>query len=177
MGSGLWTFTGTGAVWSIGTTGMTLNKNTANILLTSTTTTIREFNGGNLSYNKLTIGGSTGTSTTRILNTNSFTELASTKTVAHTITFSSNQGTIGAWTVTGTPGNIVTVNSSFPGTRRTFTLTNVTTAINYLNITDIGELSNNKFYATNSIDGGNNSNVYFSASPGLGGGNMLMLFV
>jgi len=184
MGSGLWTLSGTGTVWTTATTtGLTFNKNTANILLSDTSSTARTFNGGGLSYNKLTIGGATGTSTLTIGGANSFTELASDKTVAHTITLSSNQGTVDTWTVTGTSGNVVTLNSSAAGARRTFTLTNPTgsietpSSIDYLAVQDIGELSGNKFFVgANSTNNGNNSNVYFTASPVLGTGNMFMLF-
>jgi hypothetical protein len=176
MGSGLWTLSGT-SPWTTATTGLTFNKDTANILLSSTSTASRFFNGGGLAFNKLTIGGATGTSTTSISGANSFTELASTKTVAHTISFSANQGTIGTWTIAGTSGNVVTVNSGAAGTRRTFTLTNITDSINYLSVKDIGELNGNKFYVgANSTDGGNNSNVYFTASPTASTGSMLMLF-
>jgi hypothetical protein len=177
MGSGLWTLSGTSPWTTNATTGLTFNKDTANILLSNTTTTSRFFNGGGLAFNKLTIGGATGTSTTSISGANSFTELASTKTVAHTISFSANQGTIGTWTIAGTSGNVVTVNSGTAGTRRTFTLTNITGSINYLSVKDIGELNGNKFYVgANSTDGGNNSNVYFTASPTASTGSMLMLF-
>jgi hypothetical protein len=62
-----------------------------------------------LSYNKLTIGGATGTSTLTISGDNQFTELASTKTVAHTIALGSTTQTFGKWTVTGTAGNVVTL--------------------------------------------------------------------
>jgi hypothetical protein len=88
MGSGTWTLSGTGNIWGDGgfnTGGFTLYKGTANILLSDTSGATRLFSGGNLSYNKLTIGGATGTSTLTITNNNQFTELASTKTVAHTI--------------------------------------------------------------------------------------------
>jgi hypothetical protein len=64
------------------------------------------------------------------------------------------------------------------GTRRNFTLTNITSDIDYLAVQDIGELSNNKFYVgLNSVDNGNNLNVYFS-NPGslTATGNMFMLF-
>jgi hypothetical protein len=184
MGSGLWTLSGTGTVWTTDTTtGLTFNKDTANILLSDTSGTARTFNGGGLAYNKLTIGGATGTSTLTIGGANSFTELASDKTVAHTITLSSNQGTIDTWTVTGTSGNVVTLNSSSAGTRRTFTLTNATgsietpSSIDYLAVQDIGELSGNKFFVgINSTNNENNSNVYFTASPVLDTGNMFMLF-
>lgn len=169
MGSGLWTLSGTINVWTTATTtNLTFNKDTANILLSDSTTTGRNFNGGTLSFNKLTIGGATGTSTTAISSANTFTELASTKTVAHTIRFSDSQ-TINTWAVTGTAGNVVTVNSAIVGTRVTINLTNVTSGIDYLNVSDIGVSDVNKFYVgANSTDGGNNLNVYFTASPGGG---------
>lgn len=176
MGSGLWTISGTGSLWVIAASGLTFNKDTANILLSNTSTTARTFTGGSLVYNKLTIGGTTGTSTTTIGGVNTFSELASTKTVAHTITFSANQ-TITTWTVTGTAGNVVTVNSNNVGIRRTITLGNVTSGIDYLSVTDIGVTDTNRFYVgVNSTDGGNNLNVYFTAAPSLSTGNMLFMF-
>jgi hypothetical protein len=178
MGSGLWTLGGVATVWTIASPNLTFNKDTADILLSNTTTNARTFNGGGLSYNKLTIGGATGTSTLTITGANSFTELASTKTVAHTIRFDTGQGTIGTWSVSGTPDNVVTVNSLTAGTRRTFTLTNVTSGIDYLAVQDIGELSGSKFYVgANSTDGGNNNNVIFTDPPSTAAtGNMIMLF-
>jgi fibronectin-binding autotransporter adhesin len=110
MGSGTWTLAGTATVWNLITSsGLALYKGTADILLSNLTTTARTFAGGNLSYNKLTIGGATGTSTLTISGDNQFTELASTKTVAHTIALGSTTQTFGKWTVTGTAGNVVTL--------------------------------------------------------------------
>jgi hypothetical protein len=167
MGSGLWTFSGTGTVWNTATiTNLTLNKNTANILLSNTTSTARTFSGGGLSFNKLTIGGATGTSTLTISGTNSFTELASTKTVAHTVRFSTNQGTIDTWSITGAAGRVVTVDSNTAGTQRNFNLTNVTSGIDYLSVKDIAVNQANRFYVgVNSTNGGNNLNVIFTAPP------------
>jgi hypothetical protein len=167
MGSGLWTLSGTGTLWTTSTTtGLTFNKDTANILLSDTTTTARTFSGGGLSYNKLTIGGATGVSVTTLAGLNSFTELASTKTVAHTVRLSQNLDTIDTWSITGTAGNVVTVDSSTAGTRRTFNLTNVTSGIDYLSVKDIGVNQANRFYVgVNSTDGGNNLNVIFTAAP------------
>ena len=179
MGSGLWTLTGTGIVWNLATTtNLTFNKNTADILLSNTTTTARTFEGGGLSYNKLTIGGATGTSTLTIRGTNSFTELASTKTVAHTVRFNTNQGTIDTWSITGTAGNVVTFEGFAAGTRRTFNLTNVTGGIDYLAVRDIGVNQANRFYVgANSTDNGNNLNVIFTAPPAVADtGNFFMLF-
>ncbi len=179
MGSGLWTLSGAGSVWGTSnTTGLTFNKDTADILLSNATTSGVTFLGGGLSYNKLTIGSTIGTSDIVFSGENSFTELASTRTVAYRIRFQTNQGTIGTWSITGTSGNVVTVNSAATGSRRTFTLSNVTSGIDYLSVRDIGELSGNKFYVgANSTDGGNNSNVYFTIAPSVVAvGNFLMFF-
>jgi len=169
MGSGLWTISGTGVAWDLSTsTNLTFNKNTANILLSDTTTTARTFRAGGLTYNKLTIGGTTGTSTLSLigLTNTSFAELASTKTVAHTISLVNTISTINTWSVTGTPGNVVTFRPPIAGSRQNFTLTNVTSGIDYLSVQDIREVSGNKFYVgANSTDGGNNVNVYFTAAP------------
>jgi hypothetical protein len=179
MGAGLWTLSGTGTIWdTTTTTNLTFNKNTANILLSNTTSTGRTFAGGGLSYNKLTIGGTTGTSVLTISGANSFTEIASTKTVAHTVRLSVNQGTIDTWSITGTSGNVVTVDSSAAGTRRTFNLTNSTAGtVDYLNVKDIGVNQANRFFVgDNSTDSGNNLNVIFNSGPVLGTGNFFMLF-
>lgn len=181
MGSGLWTVTGTGTVWTTATTtGMTLNKGTADILLSNNTTTARTPNFGALSYNKLTIGGATSTSITTISADNgSFTEIASTKTVAHTIRIATNRITFGTWSVSGTAGNVVTLNSNIAGTRRFFNLTNVTSGtIDYLAVQDIQAVPANTFYVgANSTDLGNNLDVYFTASPIFppGGSNVFRL--
>jgi hypothetical protein len=111
MGSGTWTVSGVGTVWSAISSGV-FYKGTANIVLSNISTSARTFSGAGLSYNKLTIGGATGASTLTIDGNNQFTELASTKTVAHTISLTSTVQTFGAWTVTGTAGNVVTVNGT-----------------------------------------------------------------
>jgi len=167
MGSGLWTLTGTsGSLWNAAIpTNLTINKGTADILLSSTATTTRSLSGGGVALNKLTIGGATGTSTTNLSNVN-VTELASTKPVAHTIAVSEFPLTVGTWSVTGTSGNVVTFNSNTAGTQRTLALTNVTSGIDYLAVQDIAVSDANKFYVgANSTDSGNNVNVYFTVPP------------
>jgi hypothetical protein len=110
MGSGTWTATGTGSVWNVqNNTGLTLVAGTSNIVLSDTSASARTFDGGTAYYNKLTIGGTTGTSTLTIAGSNTFGELASTKTVAHTIAIGTGVQTFGKWSVTGTAGNVVTV--------------------------------------------------------------------
>jgi hypothetical protein len=114
MGSGTWTLFGTSTMWNLTTpTGMTLNANTSTINLTNTTTTTRTFAGGGLTYNNLVIGGATGISTLQFTGSNTFNTISSTKTVAHTLSFTAGTTTtVADWTVTGTVGNVVTIGSA-----------------------------------------------------------------
>jgi fibronectin-binding autotransporter adhesin len=169
MGSGLWTITGTGAVWNLDqstfSTGI-FDKGTADILLSDTSTTARTFtgNGGGSTYNKLTIGGATGTSTLTISGNSQFTELASTKTVAHTIALGSTAQTFGKWSVTGTSGNVVTLT----GTGVNHQLRGACTdGIDYLAMGSIGfnASSTAEFYAGANSTGTAAAPVYRTAKP------------
>jgi len=150
LGTSIINITGTGTVWNFGTiTGLTFSGSSSTINLTNTTTTSRAFSGGaGLTYGTVSIGGTTGISATTFGPASSIIgTLSSTKTVAHTITFSATQ-TINNWTVTGSAGNIVTVNSSAVGTSRIITLTNQTLGIDYLDVRDItANLAPVTFYA------------------------------
>ena len=167
MGSGTWTLSGTGNVWGDGgfnTGAFTLYKGTANIVLSDTSTAARRFDGGGFSYNKLTIGGTTGTSTLTIADNNQFTELASTKTVAHTIALGSTTQTFGKWTVTGTSGNVVTLTGS--GTGHVIAGA-CTSGIDYLAMGSIGfsSFSPGEFYAGANSTGTAGAPVYRTAKP------------
>ena len=164
MGSGTWTLSGTGSVWNINSLPAAFYKGTANIVLSDTSTTARTFAGGTLSYNKLTIGGTTGTSTLTITSNNQFTELASTKTVAHTIDLGFTNQTFGKWTVTGTAGNVVTLT----GTGTSHILAGAcTSGIDYLAMGSIGfaATSPGEFYAGANSTGTAAAPVYRTAKP------------
>jgi hypothetical protein len=169
MGSGLWTLSGTGTVWNAATTtGLTFNVNTANILLSDTSTTARTFAGGDLTYNKLTIGGTTGISTLTINGANTFSELASTKTVAHTITFpSSTTTTVGAWSISGTAGNLVILTPSTAATAYTLTKSGGgVVSADYLSISYSTATPSSTWYAgANSVNTIGNSGWIFTAPP------------
>jgi fibronectin-binding autotransporter adhesin len=162
MGSGLWTISGVGSVWTLASS--VFYKETANILLSDTGVSSRTFSGGSNSYNKLTIGGATGTSTTTISGNNQFTELASTKTVAHTIALGTTTQTFGAWTVTGTAGNVVTLT----GTGTSHVLAgSCTSGIDYLAMGSIGFAATSpaEFYAGANSTGTATAPVYRTAKP------------
>lgn len=165
MGSGTWTLSGTGAVWASATvTNLAFYKGTANIVLSDTSASARTITGGGLSFNKLTIGGATGTSTLTISQDNQFTELASTKTVAHTIALGTTSQTFGKWTVTGTVGNLVTLT----GTGTSHVLAGAcTSGIDYIQMGSIGfaATSPGEFYAGANSTGSAGAPVYRTAKP------------
>jgi hypothetical protein len=163
MGSGTWTLAGTGVVWNLGTAPI-LFAGTSNIVLSDTSASARQFSGGNLYYNKLTIGGTTGTSTLTITGNNTFGELASTKTVAHTIAFGTGTQTFGAWTVTGTAGNVVTIT----GTSTTNVIAGpAVTGVDYLAMGSwgISTTSPGEFYAGANSTGTAAAPVFRTAAP------------
>ena len=167
MGSGTWTLSGTGTVWNgggVAAASSALYKGTADILLSNTGTGSRIFAGGGESYNKLTIGGATGTSTLTITGNNQFTELASTKTVAHTIALGTTTQRFGKWTVTGSAGNVVTLTGT--GTSHAI-VGSCTEGIDYLAMGSIGfsALSEGEFYAGANSTGTAGAPVYRTAKP------------
>ncbi|CAB4240593.1 Parallel beta-helix repeat [uncultured Caudovirales phage] len=170
MGSGTWTLSGTGAVWNCATAPIVI-AGTSTIVLSDTSATARTFASGGGYYNKLTIGGTTGTSTLIISGANTFGELASTKTVAHTILFTSTATyNIGKWSVTGTAGNVVTIGPSTAATAYTINIYGpANTGIDYLSVsyctlstTSPGEL----YVGANSTNtAGNTGAIIFTATP------------
>jgi hypothetical protein len=165
MGSGTWTLSGTGTILNMAPVPI-LIPGTSNIFLSSTSTSQRTLEMGLAYYNKLTIGGTTGTSTLTINGTPTLGEIAATKTVAHTIVFSSI--TVGKWSVTGTVGNVVTIRSPNTGLYNDIAIYGpATTGINYLSVRDTYVFdSPGEFYVgPNSTNVSNNVNVIFTATP------------
>lgn len=178
MGSGTWTITGVGAVWNIQTiTNLTFNPGASTIVLSNTSTTARTFHGGSLTYNNLTIGGTTGTSTLTFTGSNTFNTLSSTKTVAHTILFTaSTTNTFTNFNINGTAGNIVTISSVSTSSHTLAKAGGGTVTVDYASISRSTATPTLTWLATNSTDGGNNSGWYFGAFPAPSGGNYFLLF-
>jgi hypothetical protein len=170
LGTSTINLTSTGTVWNCATvTNLAFNGNNCTINLTNTTTTARTMiMGTGLSYGTINIGGATGTSTTTIDATvNNITTFSSTKTVAHTIRFTTSV-TIANWTVTGTAGNVVTVNSSSVGTQTPIAYSGSRINLDYMSFTDVnfsytlGAANPYRVYAgANSVNGGNNNGIAF----------------
>jgi len=176
LGSASWTITFYGNCWNTSGTGIVSGN--AEIILSDNTTNARSFLAGTNTFGKLTIGGNTSTSTTTITGTPTFSEIASTKTVAHTIVFPNTTTTVTNFTVRGTAGNVVTLQRT--GASGTFTLTKSGAGLidlDYLNISNSTVNPSNTWYAgANSTDGGGNTRWIFTAAPRVAAGNFLSLF-
>jgi hypothetical protein len=167
MGSGLWTLTGTtGAVWNFAATGITLNKDAANIVISAISGTV-SFAGGGLTYNKLTIGGGTNSSIFTISGNNTFSEIASTRTAAYTLSLASTTQTVAAFTISGSAGNLVTIRGTSVASFATLIFTGATYAnLNYIVPTFLKVYDPfSEWYAgTNSTNGGSYGWIFAAAA-------------
>ena len=115
MGSGVWNLTGVDTVWDLGTTtNLTLNEETSTIKITDTSGSTKSFTSesGQTYYNFWSDGGMS-TADLYIDGSNTFNDFKDTGTVAHNIFFSNGTTqTVNTFTVSGTLGNLITLNSA-----------------------------------------------------------------
>lgn len=177
MGSGTWTISGTGTIWdTTNNTYMNADKGTANIVISDNSTATKNFSSqGCTTFNKITLAGS-GICTYDFFNSNNFAEIDSTKTVAFTITFSTTAAQLfGKWSVSGSAGNLVTVTTRTASTVALLGIQQTTSGIDYLNVSWINNRTlintvdfqafGDFYVGANSTNGGNNTNVFFTATP------------
>jgi hypothetical protein len=160
MGSGTWSFAGTGALLNLTTTGLTLNANTSTIAITDTSSTAKSFPGLGLTYNNLSIiGGGSGAVSFTGANIFNAVTINGPKTVtlpASTIT------TLTTFTASGSSGNIVTVNSSTAGTAASVAIVSSGTAA-YTSFQDVNANAGASILATNNCTNvSNNHNIIFT---------------
>lgn len=163
MGSGTWTLTG--ANWNAtNATGLTV-EGTATVNMASASA--KTFNGGGANYGTITLNqGGAGALTINASNT--FANITNTVQPA-TITFqASTTNTVGAFTVSGTSGNLITINSSTPGTQATLSDASGVNSVSFCDIKDInatGGATWDAYYANGNVDSGNNTNWNFGGTP------------
>lgn len=173
IGSGTLSIAASGTAYNAGTATNLTVTGTGTITLTSASA--KTFAGGSVAYTNITLNqGGSGALT--ISGSNTFKNITNTysATGATTITFAAGTQTVAAFTATGTSGNVLTLNSSVAGSKRTITLTGggTVTTPDYLNVQDLSftpfvtdGTDSYKWYAgANSTNSGNNSGILFSAS-------------
>jgi hypothetical protein len=146
LGSGTWTITNNNS-WNCSQLPA-IYPGTATIVLLPITSGTQTFIGGGGYYSNVVIGGTTETGTTfSITGNNTFGQISSTKTVAHTIAVGTATTSIGRWLITGTAGNVVTVTSS--GGNSVYIYGPAVTGVDYLALGTlvINSLSPGEFYA------------------------------
>jgi len=126
----------------------------------------KTFDGGGISYPTLNQGGA-GALT--IVGANTFADVTNTVEPA-TITFpASTTTTVGAFNVSGTPGNQITINSSTAGTQATLSDASGVNSVSYATIEDInatGGATWNAYTVQGNIDAGNNDGWDFIVQRG-----------
>lgn len=168
MGSGVWSSTATSAttIFTVSGANITVNGGTAAITITGTSSNLRTFSGGGKTYGSLIyiLSGSTGgldITGSNTFDTISFSDASN----ARTIRFTSGTLTrVTNFTVNGTAGNLMTVNSTTAGNRHTLSCGADTVDCVYLDIKDSNAEGGAGWFAgVNSVNSGNNLGWQFTA--------------
>lgn len=170
MGSGTWTLTGSNAsmatsvVWDaeFAVAGLTVVPGTATINMTSASA--KTFAGGARTYPTLNQGGS-GALT--IQQSNTFANITNTVQPATITLAAGTTQTVGEFGVSGTAGNLITLNSSTSGTRATLSDSGRVNYVSFVSIKDISATGGalwNAFLSRGNVDAGNNLGWNFVSS-------------
>jgi hypothetical protein len=135
MGSGTFTCTSAGNIWSMGNQA-TFNCGTGTIKFNNNSTSNKTFIGASKTYYNFW-NATTGTGTTTIQGNNTFNDFRSDAGRSMIITTLTTQ-TVTTFTCTGTAGNLITFTSSSNGQRYYFKCTTGTINCDYLSIRDFG---------------------------------------
>lgn len=165
MGSGTWTMTGTGNVFSTNTgTNLTFNAGTSTLVIADTSAATKSITqGSQILYAVTVIGGGGGItsfgSNFRVTNFNC-------NPIASTILQFANAGNAitltGDWNVNGIAGTLLVITSTVAGSQFTFTKTSGLVTSRYVSIKDSVATGGASFQAINSTDAGNNTGWVFS---------------
>lgn len=136
LGATTWTLTATGTPWNLATSsGMTLTPGSSTIKFTNTASNSKTFAGGGKTYNNFWYAPSSGTGTLIVSSNNTFADFKDDGSVAHSITFASGTTqTLSTWSVSGTAGNLITINSTTTATHALTKTGGGTINADYLNI-------------------------------------------
>lgn len=167
LGSGTWTLTGSGTVWDLTSINLLVYPNLSTIKFTGSG--FKLFNGGARYYHILSneASGTLSLSGGNVINT--------LQTTVRPFTLQFGAGSSNAISsmisVNGTPGNLVTIESGTAGTQATLQMsTGSAVYFDYVYVRDINKTGTSTWYATNSVNAGNNVGWIF------GGGAFMQFF-
>ncbi len=163
MSSSLFTFSGTGACWNCNS-GATVNAGTSTIKYTNNSSTGKTFAGGGKTYNNFWFAPSSGNGPLTILASNTFNDFKDDGSVAHSILFTTGTTqTVSTFAVSGSSGNLITINSTTTGTHALTKSGGGTISCDYLNIQHSVATPSTTWYA-----GNNSTNNQATATAGSG---------
>lgn len=152
MGSGTWTCSGYDNAWSGTGVNLTVFCETSTIDFTNTSANTKNFSGGSKTYHILKFSGA-GIGQYQIAGSNTFDTIISTKTNAYTIMFGAGTTqTVSNFLVSGSAGNIVTLNSSSTSLFNLVKSGAGNVICNYLDISHSYATTTGKWYARNSTN-------------------------
>lgn len=156
IGSGTWSVTASGTAWDANTNVANLTVSASSGTISMTSASAKTFAGGAKAWPTLNQGGA-GALT--IQQSNSFANITnSVQPATITLTAGTTQ-TVAAFGVSGTAGNLITLNSSTAGTRATLSDSTGTVEVSNVLIKDIsatGGANWNAFLKSGNVDAGNN---------------------
>ena len=165
MGSGTWTVTGTGTVWSMpGSSNTTLNASTSTIVVNNATSTAKTIATGGKTHNNIQLTGS-GTGTFDFTGSGTFNTFTC-DTPPHSIRFTAGTTTtVSTWNVNGTAGNLMTIGSITAANHNLVKAGGGYVSCNYMSISRSQATPSTATWwaGNNSTDGGNNSGWTFTA--------------
>lgn len=166
LGSGTWTVTGSGTAWNANTNvaNLTVSASTGTINMTSASA--KTFAGGAKAWPTLNQGGA-GALT--IQQSNTFANITNTVQPATITLTAGTTQTVSAFGVSGTSGNLITLNSSSAGSQATLSDSSGTNSVSFVSIKDInatGGATWGAYVGSGSVDAGNNTGWDFGLPPG-----------
>jgi hypothetical protein len=174
-GSATWTIGGSGTSWTtLTSTNLTV---TGSATISMTSASAKTFVGGGVSYSGITLNqGGAGALT--ITGSNTFGNITNTVQPA-TITFTAGTTqTVSNFGVSGTAGNLITINSSTAGTRANLSKASGTVSVSYCSIRDsnaTGGATWNAYTSNGNVNVSNNLGWIFTAPSG-NTSNFFLLF-
>lgn len=177
MGSGTWFIYSFLTVWNFGTTtNLTFNRDTSTIEFINSSANTVTFAGGGLTYFDVVINRGAGTGIFSITGNNTFNILQSLTSAAYTLRIAgSSTQTFESFEVSGSSGNIVTIESS-SASAYNFVYTGA-------DVVDVDYISISRSQATpavdtwyagsHSTDGGSNTGWIFDDAPVSGSGQLI----
>lgn len=166
--------TGSGTAWQVFlATNFTTTQGTGTGTISLTSSSSKTFIGGGVTYNCTLNQGGSGALT--ITGSNTFNNITNT-TQPSTLTFTSGATqTFNNFNLSGTSGNLITINSTISGSQATLSKTSGIVSVSYCDIKDsnaTGGATWESLVANGNVNSGNNTGWNF----GLTTGNFLMFF-